>query len=126
VLEPRSPASSSRDHVLDLALAVVVGVALGTAIRSLVDDVLLDLVAALAGQDDFRALVVHVGDGAVRNGSFLTSLVNLAATVLAVVLVLRPVLAARQRSRQDCPYCLTSIPAAAVACAACTREVLPD
>lgn len=55
-----------RGNVLELAIAVILGLAFGAVITSLVDDVLMNLVAALVGEPDFSDLTFTVGDAVIR------------------------------------------------------------
>lgn len=117
--------------VLDLAVAFLLGVAFNAVVQSLVNDVLLNLVAALFGQPSFSDLALHLGDGEISYGAFFTALVNF----LLVAAVLFAVVKATNRLRRpagapteppatrSCPYCLTAIPVAATRCSACTSEV---
>lgn len=55
-----------RGNVLELAIAVILGLAFGAVITSLVDDVLMNLVAALVGEPDFSDPTFTVGDAVIR------------------------------------------------------------
>jgi large conductance mechanosensitive channel len=113
-------------NLLELAIAFILGIAFAAVINSFVNDVLMNIIAAIAGKPDFSDLTFSIGDGVIRYGSFLTALVTfliiafvLFLIVRAVQHVMRPAVA----EREDCPHCLSSIPAGAAVCSACTREV---
>ncbi|MFM8304947.1 MAG: large conductance mechanosensitive channel protein MscL [Actinomycetota bacterium] len=77
-----------KGNVVDLAVAVVIGVAFNAVVNSLVNDVIMPFVAALVGKPNFDDLTVVIGDGAVYYGRFLTALVNfliIAATLFVIV-----------------------------------------
>jgi large conductance mechanosensitive channel len=77
-----------RGNVLDLAVAVVIGVAFNAVVTSLVNDVLMQLIAAIVGKPDFNALTFTIGDGVIFYGKFLTALVNfliIAATLFVII-----------------------------------------
>ncbi len=77
-----------RGNVLDLAVAVVIGVAFNAVVTSLVNDVIMQVIAAIFGKPNFNALTVSIGDGVIHYGRFLTALVNfliIAATLFIVV-----------------------------------------
>ena len=77
-----------RGNVLDLAVAVIIGVAFNAVVNSLVNDVLMQLIAAIVGKPDFNALTFSIGDGIVYYGKFLTALVNfliIAATLFVII-----------------------------------------
>jgi large conductance mechanosensitive channel len=65
-----------RGNVVDLAVAVIIGVAFGAVVASFTDDVLMQIVAAIGGQPDFSSLTIDIGDGVIRYGAFFNSIVN--------------------------------------------------
>jgi len=115
-------------NLLELAVAFILGVAFAAVVSSLVNDVLLNVVAAVVGKPDFSELTFSIGDGVIRYGSFLTALVTfllIAFTLFLVVRAVQRVTGPRVAERRDCPHCLTSIPVGASVCAACARDVTP-
>jgi large conductance mechanosensitive channel len=80
-----------KGSLLDVAVGFVLGVAFATVITSLVEDVITPLIAAIAGQPDFSGLVVNVGDGEIRYGSFLNAVLTFFLVALALFLfVVKP------------------------------------
>lgn len=79
-----------RGNVLDLAVAVVIGTAFNALVKSLVGNVIMPIVAAIGGQQDFNNLVATVNHSQIRYGSFVTDVINfviLAASVFVFVRV---------------------------------------
>jgi len=77
-----------RGNVLDLAVAVVIGIAFNAVVNSLVNDVIMQVIAAVVGKPNFDALTFNLGDGIIYYGRFLTALVNfviIAATLFVIV-----------------------------------------
>jgi large conductance mechanosensitive channel len=122
-----------RGNVIDLAVAVVIGVALAAVITSFVEDLLTPLIAAVFGQPDFSALTFEVNNSVFRYGSFLNALIAF-VTIAAVIffMVVRPMNALIARSRRQptpdpattrCPECLSEIPIDARRCAHCGEPV---
>ena len=77
-----------RGNVLDLAVAVVIGVAFNAVVNSLVDDVIMQIVAAIVGEPNFNDLTFDLNGSAIRYGAFLTALINfliIAATLFVVI-----------------------------------------
>jgi large conductance mechanosensitive channel len=77
-----------RGNVLDLAVAVVIGIAFNTVVNSLVNDVIMQVIAAIVGKPNFHDLTFNIGDGIIYYGRFLTALVNfliIAATLFVIV-----------------------------------------
>jgi large conductance mechanosensitive channel len=124
-----------RGNVVDLAIAVVLGVAFAAVITALVEGLITPLIAALGGQPDFSALTFTVNESTFRYGVFLNALISfLIVAAVIFFLVVKPVNALMERRRTEppvdepvraCPECLSDIPAAARRCAFCTAEVGP-
>lgn len=120
-----------RGNVIDLAVAVIIGGAFSAITKSLVDDVIMPLIAAVVGKPDFSSLVFTVGTTPIKYGSFLTACINflLIAAVVYFFLVL-PVqkLLARIKGPEAavtkaCPECLSDIPVGAHRCKFCGQQV---
>jgi large conductance mechanosensitive channel len=117
-----------KGNLVELAVAFVLGVAFAAVVTSLVDDVIMQLVAAIVGKPDFSSLTFSIGDGVIRYGSFLTALVTfliIAWILFLVVKAVQSALPAKQAAQRDCPHCLSSIPIGAGTCGFCTRDVQP-
>ncbi len=116
-----------KGNLLELAVAFILGVAFSAVVTSFIEDVLMNLIAAVVGKPDFSDLTLSLGDGVIRYGAFLTALV----TFLLIAFVLFLVVKAAQRampekvSERDCPHCLASIPVGAGTCSFCTKDVQP-
>ena len=65
-----------RGNVVDLAVAVIIGIAFGVVVSSLVNDVIMAIIGAVFGKPNFNELTVDLGDGVVRYGRFITALIN--------------------------------------------------
>jgi large conductance mechanosensitive channel len=124
-----------RGNMVDLAVAVVIGVAFGAVVTSLVADIIMPLIGAFGGKPSFDQYYWVINGSQIKIGTFITALV--AFVILAAVvffLVVKPVnwLMSRRKTElpadpttRDCPYCMSSIPVAATRCAFCTSDVSP-
>jgi large conductance mechanosensitive channel len=77
-----------KGNFIDLAVAVVIGLAFNAVVNSLVNDVIMPIVAAIIGKPNFDDLTIVLGDTAVYYGRFLTALVNfviIAATLFVII-----------------------------------------
>jgi large conductance mechanosensitive channel len=93
-----------RGNLLDLAVAVIIGVAFNAVIQSLVKDVITPFIAAIGGQPDFGALHVKVGHGVVQYGNFLNALLNFLIVATVLFFILRAATAAQKvRATTDLP-----------------------
>ena len=124
-----------RGNLVDLAVAVVIGVAFGAVVTALVSDIITPLIAAIGGQPSFEGLTFTINGSHFLYGSFINALLSF-LTIAAVVffLVIQPVNALMKRLKTErpvdatthaCPECLSEIPLAARRCAFCTAEVAP-
>ena len=93
-----------RGNVLDLAVAVVIGVAFNAIVQSFVNDLMMPVVAALFGKPDFSDLTFTINDAVFRYGAFITALINfliIAASVFLVVKVFEKLSSLRKGSLED-------------------------
>jgi large conductance mechanosensitive channel len=78
-----------RGNVLDLAVAFVVGTAFNAVVNSFARDIVLGFIAAVFGQPDFSGITIHLGDGRVAVGIFITAVVNFVIIAFAVFLAVK-------------------------------------
>jgi len=121
-----------KGNLIELAVAFILGLAFSAVVLSLVNDVVLQIIAAIVGQPSFDELTINLNDSAIRYGAFLTTLINFLLIAFVLFLIVRTVNRLQRPSQEapapatrNCPYCFTVIPAAATRCSACTSEVAP-
>ncbi len=91
-----------RGNIVELAVAFVIGVAFATVINSLVDNLVMPIVAMLIGKPDFGGLTFTINDAVFRYGAFLTDVIQFAAIAAAVFFfVVKPVQAMLERQRRE-------------------------
>ena len=123
-----------RGNVVELAVAVVMGVAFTAVVTALVKDLLTPLIAALVGAPDFSAIVVDVNGSKLLVGDFMNALFSFLMIAIAVYFfVVLPVNALIARIRRGeapadpttkkCPECLSEVAIAARRCAFCTSPL---
>src|SRR5690606_27197009 len=78
-----------RGNVLDLAVAVILGVAFGAIVTSLVDDIIMPLIGLVIGGVDFSSLSIQVGDAVIAYGSFIQAIVNFLLISLALFMLVK-------------------------------------
>ena len=124
----------NQGNVVQLAVAVVIGVAFGAVVTALVADVINPIIAIPFGKPNFDTLVFTINGSTIEYGTFLTALITfvlIAAGVYFFFVLPYNRLQARSRSGESesstraCPECLTMIPKAAHRCSACTAVVEP-
>ena len=121
-----------RGNIVDLAVAVVIGIAFGAVITALVADIITPLIAAIFGSHDFSALTFTINNSTFLYGAFINAVISfvlIAAAVFFVVVKPMNAIDARRTkdepaaTTRDCPECLSEIPLAAKRCRFCTAEV---
>jgi large conductance mechanosensitive channel len=141
-----------RGNVVDMAVGIIIGVAFGAIISSVVKDIIMPPIGLALGNVDFTNLFVLLKNGTtpgpypslaaaqqagavtINYGVFVNTLINF--LIIAAVLfffVVRPItqMAARQKApapaaaptSKDCPFCYTSIPVKATRCPNCTSAL---
>ncbi|HUZ52474.1 MAG TPA: large conductance mechanosensitive channel protein MscL [Streptosporangiaceae bacterium] len=122
-----------RGNVIDLAVAVVMGVAFNAIVQALVKYIITPLIAAAGGTPNFSALKIGIGSTTIDYGLLLNAVISF-IIIAAVVyfLIVAPagkVMAFSQRKKEaierECPECLSMIPVKASRCKYCTATVPP-
>jgi large conductance mechanosensitive channel len=121
-----------RGNVVELAVAVVMGVAFGAVVKAFTEGVVTPLIAAVGGQPDFSAIVIPLGRSQILIGQVLNALFTFLVTALVVYyVVVLPMTKMQERGKKpldpttrECPECLSEIPLAARRCAACGQPVM--
>jgi large conductance mechanosensitive channel len=123
-----------RGNLIDLAVAVVIGVAFNAIVQALVTDMITPLISAAGGgKVTFAKLTFSVRGGVFQYGLVLNALLSfLIIAAVIYYLVVAPsarlsALAARKKAATDreCPECLSTIPVGASRCMYCTSQVPP-
>jgi large conductance mechanosensitive channel len=122
-----------RGNLIDLAVAVVIGVAFNAVIQAFIADIITPLIAAAIGKPNFGSLYFTVHHSRFLYGSFINALLSfvIIAVVIYYVVVFPTTritdLATRNKAatERNCPECLQSIPVGATRCMFCTAEVPP-
>jgi large conductance mechanosensitive channel len=125
-----------RGNVIDLAIAVVIGVAFTAVVTAFVKDLVTPLIAAIGGQPDFAGLSFTINNSKFLYGEFINAIIAflLVAAVLYFFVVM-PWEAMLARSRKEappdptirkCPECRSDIPIDATRCSFCTQPVTPQ
>lgn len=77
----------SRGNVIDLAVAVVIGMAFTQVIDSLVKGIILPIVSALFGKPSFDDLTFTVNNSVFLYGTFITAVVNFVLVAAAIYFI---------------------------------------
>lgn len=138
-----------RGNVIDMAVGIVIGVAFGAIVKSLVSDVLMPPIGLALGGVDFSDVFVVLKEGAAAGpyaslaaakdagavtlnfGLFLNSVISFLIVAAAVFFVVRAInrlqrpqpAPAAAPTTKDCGYCFSAIPIKATRCPHCTSQL---
>jgi large conductance mechanosensitive channel len=132
----------ARGNVIDLAVAVIIGVAFGKIITTLVDGIIMPPIGLLLGKVDFASLfyVLNHSKGepasladaktkgipVIAYGALINDVINFVIIAFVIFLIVKAVNSRKNKeeaTNKDCPYCLTSIPIPATRCSACCADL---
>lgn len=121
--------------MVDLAIGVIIGVAFGKVISSLVADVIMPPIGLLLGGIDFssfqwilKGATATEPSVAIRYGTFLNAVIDFLIIAWVIFLVIKGMNVWRKAKPADptvhpCPHCLSDIPMKAKKCKFCTSTV---
>jgi len=137
-----------RGNVIDMAVGIIIGVAFGTIVKSLVSDIIMPPIGLLLGNVDFANLFAVLREGMVAGpyaaladaqkagavtinyGVFVNTIISFVIVAFAVFLLIRQINRLKREeapreepTAKDCPYCFSSIPIKATRCPHCTSEL---
>lgn len=135
----------ARGNVLDLAVGIIIGAAFNGIVNSLVNDVIMPPIGYILGQIDFSNLYISLsgasyaslaeaqaaGAATINYGLFINSVINFLIVAFVVFLIVRqynrmlraPKAPEAKPEIQQCPYCLSDIPAKATRCRECAADL---
>lgn len=91
-----------KGNIIDLAVAFVMGLAFAAVVNSLVDNIVMPIIAAIIGKPDFRGLTFTIHKSIFHYGSFITDVIQFAAIGAAVFFfIVKPVQMILARRRAD-------------------------
>jgi large conductance mechanosensitive channel len=122
-----------KTNALALAVGVIIGLAAGAVVTSLVNDVIMPPIGMLLGGVDFSELKIVLqpatgGDPttevAIRWGAFLNTLINFVIVALVVFLIARSLVKEPPAEEvKTCPFCKEANAVDASKCRACTSAI---
>lgn len=92
-----------KGNLIDLAVAFVLGVAFAAVVTSFINDILMQLIAAVFGKPDFSALTFTLNNSEIRYGAFLTATLVFLQVAVALFFVLKFVDRVRREDKDDVP-----------------------
>lgn len=133
-----------RGNLLDMAIGIILGIAIGAIITSLVNDIIMPPIGLLLGGVNFSNLFVSLngqtypsldaakaaGAPTINYGVFLVTLINFLIIALVLFMIIRTINRMRRKQEtsaapttKECPHCHTQIPILAIRCPNCTSQL---
>jgi large conductance mechanosensitive channel len=132
-----------RGNVLDMAVAIVIGIAFGSIVSSIVNDLIMPPIGLILGKVDFSNLFINLSDtnytslaeakragaAVVAYGTFINTLINFLIVAFVMFAVIKVFNQFRRKQEppapttKECPYCFTGIHLKATRCPHCTSEL---
>ena len=140
-----------RGNVVDMAVGIIIGVAFGTIVSSLVKDVIMPPIGLALGKIDFANLMVVLKQGTtpgpydsltaaqaagavtINYGLFINTVITFLIIAFVVFFfIVRPIAklqaprkveAPAAPTTKECPFCFTNIPIKATRCPNCTSPL---
>ncbi len=78
-----------KGNVVDMAVGIIIGVAFGKIVTSLVNDILMPVIGLIAGKVDFKSLAVEVGSAKIGYGMFIQSVVDFVIVAFWIFLIVK-------------------------------------
>jgi large conductance mechanosensitive channel len=138
-----------RGNVLDMAIGIIIGVAFGAIVQSLVGDIIMPPLGLLFGKMDFSSLFVVLKEGAnpgpyvsvaaaqqagavtLNYGMFANSVIRFIIVAFAMFMIVKSMNSLLRKKEtapaapttKACPYCLSTVPIKATRCPHCTSQI---
>ena len=125
-----------KGNMIDLAVGIIIGAAFGTVVKSMVDHVIMPLIAAvIPNSKGVESIGFTVNGSRVPVGMFLGAVINFLIVALAVFLLIVKIVgsvvkktsgpppAPGEPTVKECPLCLSEIPIKARRCRYCAADL---
>jgi large conductance mechanosensitive channel len=113
-----------KQNVVALAIAVVVGTALNTLVKAVVDDFIMPLITYMQPGADWRTATWNVGPVKFGVGDFLAAVINFLIVAFVAWRISRIFIKpAADVPKKNCPYCKETMDAGATRCPHCTSQL---
>jgi large conductance mechanosensitive channel len=122
-----------RGNVMDMAIGIIMGVAFGAIVTSLVNDVIMPPIGAVLGGIDFSKIGVTIKEATetapaviMKWGAFINTIITFIIVAFVMFLLVKGMNAMKKKEEaapattKTCPECQMSIPINAKRCGHCT------
>ncbi|KPJ86312.1 MAG: mechanosensitive ion channel protein MscL [Spirochaetes bacterium DG_61] len=133
-----------RGNMLDMAVGIIIGIAFGAVVMSLVNDIIMPPLGLALGRVDFSNLFINLSGGSyttlaaakdagavtINFGLFVNTVINFIIVAFVLFLIIRTMNRLKRREEapaepttKECPFCLSRVPVKATRCPHCTSQL---
>ncbi|MEO0075372.1 MAG: large conductance mechanosensitive channel protein MscL [candidate division WOR-3 bacterium] len=132
-----------RGNVVDMAVGIIIGVAFGKIITSLVNDIIMPPIGLLLGKIDFSNLFINLSDkhyatlaeakaagaATINYGMFINTVIDFIIVAFVIFLIIRQInrfkkpAPVSEPTTKECPFCFSVISIKASRCPNCTSQL---
>lgn len=132
-----------KGNMIDMAVGIIIGVAFGKIISSLVSDILMPPIGLLLGQMDFSNLFINLsgeyyssltaakeaGVSTINYGIFLNHVIDFIIVAFVVFMLIRQINKLKHKEEavkaeaRKCPYCFSEVHLKASRCPSCSSNI---
>ena len=118
----------SRGNVIDMAIGIIMGSAFTAIVKSMVDDLLMPIIAGLTAGVNYEDLVINIGGASLKIGNFINAIISFLIIAFVMFLIVKAINSLHKKEEEevttkDCPYCQSEIDIKATRCPHCTSKL---
>ncbi len=128
-----------------MAIGIVIGIAFGLVVNSVVSDLIMPPIGLMLGKVDFSNLFVNLsgtpyasladakkaGAAVIAYGAFINTIINFIIVAIVLFFIIRLFSKVKRKQEappaelttKECPYCLSTIKIKATRCPQCTSDL---
>ena len=141
---------ATKGNIFDMAIGVIIGGAFQKIVTSLVNDIIMPIIAIFTKNVDFNDLSITIGNSSIKYGSFITTIVDFLIIAFSIFIAIRTFNKLNNKAKENleklsktnyktkntdcesieeepttklCPYCLSEINVKATRCPHCTSSL---
>ena len=121
----------ARGNVMDMAIGFIMGSAFTAIVTSVVDDLLMPIIAGLTAGVNYEDLVVSVAGADLKIGNLINAIISFIIIAFVMFLIVKSMNTMNKKKKEEpivetektCPYCKSTIAIEATRCPNCTSKL---
>lgn len=90
-----------KGNIMDMAIGVIIGGAFQKIVSSLVNDIIMPLIAIFTGKMDFSDLTFTIGNSQIKYGSFITTIVDFLIIAFSIFIAIRSINKLNDKTKEN-------------------------